>query len=183
MRLARFILSSGALFAAAGILFTSLSAGNSRLVAQAHMFEASQKQFYLSQKILPDHVAYPVLMAFDRAKLETSSPSQHIYLQVEYAQRRFTYAQELLSRQHTNLALTTLTKAQKYLLQAAQEAQQPDVTPEVKAFVLKNLTYYDQEIEALKPQFTSDDQSVVGHHEQELQFLQDQLSGQLSASL
>jgi len=175
MRYARFIISSSSLLFAGFILFISLSAGNSRMIANRDDFDSSEKHFYISQTILPDHVAYPVLMTLDKAKLKTASPTQHVYLQIEYAERRFVYAQKLLEKQNSSLALTTLTKAQKYLLQAAREALQPEMLPEIRVFVLKKLEYYALESTKLQSSFIDADQVTLNHHAQELRMLKEEL--------
>jgi len=182
MRTLRFTLSSGALLLASFILFISLSASNSRMVTTHSTFESSHRQFYISQTILPDHVAYPILMAFDKAKLETAAQDKQLYLEVEYAQRRFEYAQDLLKRDNQNLALTTITKALKYSLQAGIAALDTDVSAQDKQFVLRHLQAFIQTVPQLKPAFTDADYSVVEHHLQELQVIQNQLSIQVIAN-
>lgn len=179
MRSLHFVFSSGALVLATAILFVSLSAGNSRALAYEGGMESSQKQFYLSQTILPDHVAYPILMAFDRAKLETASPQDQVYLQVEYANRRFEYAAELIHRENLPLALTTLTKAQKYLLEASRTVVAQETPLETQEFVYEELLKYQNTIAQLQPHFTGADQEVVVHHSQEVSVLQEQLKMKL----
>lgn len=181
MRTLKFAASSGALVLASGILFVSLSAGNSRMLAQHGNYESSQRQFYVSQTILPDHVAYPMLMAFDKAKLITSGPEKQLLLEVEYGQRRLEYAQELLKRENATLALTTLTKAQKYLIQAGTTAHQPEVSPETKQTVLDNLQQFNQQLQLLRSGFSDEEWSVVERHAQELRVIQEQLSIQVQA--
>jgi hypothetical protein len=179
MRTFRFIASSGALVLASFILFISLSAGNSRMLAQQGTFESSQKQFYLSQNILPDHVAYPVLMALDKAKLMTASEDKQFYLEIEYAHRRLAYSQQLLDRQNPMLALTTLTKAQKYLIQAGHSALETDASSETKKQMLQEIATFNQQVIGLKTAFTDVDSAVVDQHNKEIFIIQEQLAIQV----
>lgn len=179
MRVARFVFSSCALLAGSGILFVSLAAGNSQVFSSTDI-PTSNKQFYLSQNILPDHVAYPVLMAVDRLKLETAGSSERIYLQVDYAQRRFESTKELVDRHNSSLALTTLTKSQKYLLNAAIEALEPEVSHSLKVYVVKSLNYYEKAIGELRASFTDSEREVIDQLLEEIRLLRDQLQAQVA---
>lgn len=182
MRVARFILSSVALLAGGGILFVSLAAGNSQVFSSTGDTPSSNKQFYISQNILPDHVAYPALMAVDRVKLETAGSSERIYLQIDYAQHRFDAAKTLLEQDPDKapLALTTLTKSQKYLLNAGLEASQPEVSHSVKTYVLKSLTYYEKAITEMRPAFNDSEREVLDQLLNEIRMLRDQLQIQMA---
>jgi hypothetical protein len=101
------------------ILATSLIAANkastgdtSRLMGQ---------KVYMGRTILPDHLLYPAVMIGDRIKLQMAPHEESILLQVEYSDRRYRYAAELLHKGQPQLAFTTLTKSQKYLLMASNE--------------------------------------------------------------
>lgn len=182
MRHARFILSSLGLFLGFTILAVSLSAGNSQVLSSSSEV-STNKEFYLGQTILPDHVAYPVLMAVDRAKLEMASDSERVYTEIEYARRRFEYAQALLDKGDVPLALTTLTKAEKYLIQAAHTAFELPNGDNQRLYALKSLYYYDQKLEEVKPAFTDADRAQIDQLQQEIQALQLQLDSQLPAEL
>jgi len=180
MRVARFILSSLALLVGGGILFVSLAAGNSQVFSSTGDQPTSNKQFYLSQNILPDHVAYPALMAVDRVKLETAGSSERIYLQVDYAQHRFDAAHSLLEQNNAALALTTLTKSQKYLLHAGIEALQPEVSQSLKMYVLKSLNYYQKAIAGVRSSFNDSEREVIDRLLEEIKMQRDQLQLQLT---
>lgn len=112
------------LFAFVAILFgvfivtISLFAYASNKTAQFE--KKSTTTFYLSRTILPDHVLYPVLMMFDRGLLFVSRGEPELYLRIRLAQDRMLRAQKLLEKGDEVLALSTLTKSQKYLLLAGQ---------------------------------------------------------------
>ena len=154
----RVVLSCLALLFGAFIVWLSLSA--SVQIASADNVSASQKRLYFNREVLPDHVFYPVLMAIDRSRLEAAHPVEKIYLQIEYANRRLFYAAELLETGKSDLALTTLTKAEKYMLQAAREAQSSETPLEVRQFASKALEVHIRETIAMKNSF-SDEQRVV----------------------
>src|SRR5690554_2706228 len=111
----RAIFSIVALFAAGAILGLSLISSAMSVHSANGM---NSRSLYIDDQILPDHISYPVLMAIDRLRLETASEIEQVYLQTEYANRRLAYATELFDRDQDELAVTTLTKAQKYLLHA-----------------------------------------------------------------
>ncbi len=158
MRL-RFILSSCALLFGVGIVWLSLTA--SVQISAADNTSASERTLYFHKKVLPDHVFYPVLMTIDRARLESASPTQRVYREVEYANRRLYYAQELLRQEKVNLAHTTLTKAGKYLLEAGTDAEKKDVSPAVREFLVRALQSHLQQTELLKADFPDSDRPVI----------------------
>lgn len=178
MRHARFILSSAGLIFGFLVLGVSLSAGNTKVLSSSSP-ESSRKQLYVNQVILPDHVAYPVLMAVDRVKLELDSPQERVYSEVEYANRRFEYAQALIDKGDLSLAVTTITKAEKYLIQAAQHALQLEDSRSQRVYVLKTLVYYDSRLEELKPAFTNQDRAIIDQLQQELKALIIQLGSSI----
>jgi len=182
MRYARFILSSLGLLLGGAILFVSMAAGNNKVLSSSGDYhETSRKQFYLGQ-ILPDHVAYPLLMAVDRIKLDTAAPQDRIYLELDYAQHRFTAANALLDEQKTDLALTTFTKAQKYLLEACVEAQEDNIPQPIKLDTIRAVDFYDQSIDDIRSGFDPEQQSVLDHQTQELKVLRGQLETQITQS-
>ncbi len=119
---------------------------------------SSRKYLYFSTEILPDHLFYPVLMIVDRAALTSAkSPSERIRIQVNYAYRRLNSAKALAAKQKTGMALSTLTKSQKYLNQAAQEALVAGSLAD-RQIVIRAIAHQTQQVS----QFA--DQQVV-HHE------------------
>lgn len=149
----------------------SLFAGNAQVWSTNGAYDTSRKQLYWSNDILPDHVAYPVLRVADRAKLEIADPVDRIYLQLEFARHRFEASQALLDKGNDTLALTTLTKSQKYLLQAGQAAlaDEPQLTETVRFFTLRTLEYYDTAISNAKDGFGDADRAVIDGLQAELQ--------------
>jgi hypothetical protein len=74
----------------------------------------------VAKEILPDHSLYPLLMVFDRVRLELADSEKRTYLLVSYSKRRFFYSRKLLAKGDRALAFTTLSKALKYLNQAME---------------------------------------------------------------
>ena len=148
--------------------------------------EASKRQLYWDTTVLPDHIAYPVLMAVDRAKLETSSELDQIYLQVEYGNRRIEYTQELLEKDNTPLALSTLTKALKYLNSAGQDTLTLQAPENTTHYVLKTLQYHQDTVESMKRSFPDADRVVLDQLKNDNQIiigrLQESLTNQASAT-
>lgn len=98
------------------VLLASLLAANRTSTGDTTRLMA--RKIYFSKTILPDHVFYPIVMVSDRMKLETSTYEEQLVLRVEYAERRYQYAEKLLEKDQPELALTTISKAQKYLFAA-----------------------------------------------------------------
>ncbi len=101
------------------ILCISLLSANSSSAGDRTRLMA--RKVYFSSTILPDNVIYPVLMVGDRVKLMTAGDEAKILLKVEFAERRYGYALQLLEKDQPMLALATLTKSQKYLFAAGNE--------------------------------------------------------------
>lgn len=97
------------------VLFISLQSANKSYTATDSFKE---KKFYIHKEILPDHILYPWLMFYDRFRLELADQEEKNTLYVAYAKRRIFYAKRLLEKGETSLALTTYSKAIKYLNQA-----------------------------------------------------------------
>lgn len=142
------------------ILAISFTAANSALSA-SDPIENSRRSFYMGERVLPDHVAYPALMAMDRAKLELASPQEQILIKADYAQRRYEYALALLEKDQPSLALSTLTKSHKYLIDAAEDAIEQSSSDAVKLYLYRSMTYYQTQTTQLKHQFIDSDRSVI----------------------
>lgn len=136
-----------------GAVFLSLS-----LVSQVSSHESSRmsaRELYWGEEILPDNVLYPGMMLMDRLQLENAEPTKQIYMRVVYAGRRLVYAQELLSKGKEDLAVTTLTKSQKYLLQAGKATLESHTdNRELVEYLLKAYTFQLRELEKIEQQLT-----------------------------
>lgn len=119
------------------------------------------KKLYFGKEILPDNVLYPVMMATDRIQLETASSSDRIFMQVEYANRRLSYAEDLLEEQKEALALTTLRKAESYLHSAVQESIDTKADASVKERLSKSLAYHSQKMKDMSSHFTDANRAVL----------------------
>jgi hypothetical protein len=139
---------------------------------------SSRKYLYISTEILPDHLLYPVLMVVDKAALSSAkTPSELVRIQVNYAYRRLNSAKTLAAKQKPGLALSTLTKSQKYLNQAAQEALIAGSLAD-RQIVIRAIAHQSQQI----TQFT--DQQVA--HNADVTHLRDEaeaLLNQLQSAL
>jgi hypothetical protein len=155
----RFFLSTMALVFASGVLALSLM--TARDASATNNASPERKQLYFGKEILPDNVLYPVLMTVDRVELETSSADERIFMQIEYANRRLGYAEDLLEVKKENLALSTLSKAENYLYNATQEAQQVNAPSSVKQRLVKAYAYHIEKIESLSDQFTDSNRSQI----------------------
>jgi len=83
--------------------------------------KVSERKFYIGERILPDHVFYPLLMIADKIILKVSTGNRKIYVKIRLADDRLYSAEMLLEKNQEGLALSTMTKSQKYLITAAQD--------------------------------------------------------------
>lgn len=111
------------------ILSLSLMAANNLSTDGAHTF--SGWRIYFSKDILPDHMAYPLLRLRDRIQLETASPEEQVALKMRFAEHRYKVAERLLDKNQDTLAVSTLSKSQKYLISGGyQLLDEPQLRPE-----------------------------------------------------
>ncbi|MBT3249587.1 MAG: hypothetical protein HN846_02930 [Candidatus Pacebacteria bacterium] len=165
-----------------GVLVIAISINSSvSAIYPTSESQASHRQFYLNNTILPDHVAYPLLMIVDKAQLEMTPFPKRLWLQAEYGWRRLDYAHQFLDQDNSVFALTALTKSQKYFLNATQETLDTDTTNEVKLMMLKHFTAYLWEAESLADRFDGADKAVVEHLIKECDVLKLRLSQSLSS--
>lgn len=112
------------IFAGLALLFGFFVFSTSVLLAsQNEMHDttnASERTFYAGT-ILPDHVFYPLIMIRDKFFLTLAQDAKKIKMRINFSEDRFQRAELLLEKGQEQLALTTLTKSQKYVIFAAQE--------------------------------------------------------------
>lgn len=150
-----------------------LTAGS---VKSADNERMSERTLYMDDTILPDHVLYPLVMVTDRVELEMADEHEQLYVKIQYAERRLGYAKQLLERGNTDLALSTLTKAQKYLLAVAQSVLEHQLQGEIRARVLEEIAFQATEVRALTPQFSNEQVSVIDALLAENEVLEKQLT-------
>ncbi len=81
----------------------------------------SEKCFYFNRKILPNHIFYSVLMLGDKIILDTAHNQRKIEVRVRLSKDRLKSAKLLLEQGEEDLALSTFTKSEKYLILASQD--------------------------------------------------------------
>jgi hypothetical protein len=173
-----------ALSAAFAVLLISLQSANSELSPSAVAFK--QRRFYVQKEILPDHVLYPIMMAFDRFRLEMAEVQERPALETAYTQRRIYYAVQLLEKQEADLAFTTLSKALKYqdsalILTRKNLDKNPDSA--LWTEIAKNVLLQSQaNVEAARPlqeALLTADQASFGQLLQQTEILQKELENSL----
>ncbi len=151
----------GSLFAVVfGVSLVAISLISASQV-QSQGLEVAEKKMYFEDEMLPDHALYPVKMARDRVVLELSRPDDRIVLRIEYAASRMRAALLLLERGQYALALSTATKAQKYLLTAVLEAHATDIRAEQMSLVKEALHAQTTQLEELQSHFSGEDHAVI----------------------
>lgn len=167
------------LFAASGVLAVSLASSVPSVYSAGDRIKTNDKQFYFDGEILPDHTLYPLVMVADRVKLEMAPDKEIIQIYTTYANLRLGAAEQLLEKGETQLALTTLTKSQKYLLKAAQATIDQNPPTSTKQHVLKTLLYHTNRHEELKDRFSPEEKNVIYQLEMESQVFVDSLKRDL----
>jgi hypothetical protein len=155
----RLLLSCLALLFACSILGISLFSTPRTILATGET--ATQSKLYFNQKILPDHILYPALMAVERVQLETSSDAERIYMEMDYANRRLDAAQALIEKNDTNLAVSTITKAEKYLQHAANGIKELNASTSARQELIDTISYHNGKIQELESKFTDGQRAVV----------------------
>jgi hypothetical protein len=116
------------LFVGLFIVFLSFMSANT-IFSQGESLHLAEKKMYLKKEVLPDHLFYPLFMAFDRARLSLAKEDQKSELNISYGWQRLDATKELLEKGYQSLSFSTLTKACKYQnlgLLAAKDLSQPE---------------------------------------------------------
>jgi len=173
-------LAAGGLFLFLGTLVLAVSLLKSVPVVHSSQGEPGSPSFYVNGEVLPDHIFYPILMVRDRLRLEAAEPTERLYLQTEYANRRLRAGLDLLAKDNQLLALTTITKAQKYLLRSSEEAMdsQPPVGQAVLSHVVRTIEFHSAAVASVKDQFSDQDRAVLDKLQAELEVVAQRLSEQ-----
>lgn len=121
----------------------------------------------------PDHPLYLLRMVRDRLRLVFTPQESLVFLQLELASARRTSAAVMLARHRSSLALTTLTKSNKYLAAASMAAAKlsPQSSSAVRGAVAKEIRIQIQELERMKTSFSDEQKSVVDRLLSELTLL------------
>lgn len=144
-----------------GILGMSLVAANKATTGDTTRLLG--QKMYMGRTILPDHVLYPFVMIGDRIRLTTASNEEQILLSVEYADRRYRYAAELLHKNQEPLAFTTITKSQKYLFHASNQLlSEPRAVDAQTVVAVRNaLDHSIYRLEQLKSQVSNENAAAI----------------------
>lgn len=125
--------------------------------------------------ILPDHPLYIIGMISDRVDLWLATPEERFALKLEYADTRLTTSQHLLQRKRRGMALTTLTKAEKYIISAAEEIPilPKELQESARASLLSTIQIHDSMIRAIKPAFSDPQQATIDRLLEQILILQE----------
>lgn len=154
------------LLAFSGLVFGSLIFSSSLIMASqgevSNSIRVSEKRFYISGPILPDNIIYPGLMIVDKAILSISLGDQIVYTKIEFADDRFRSAKLLLKRDQEELAFTTITKSQKYLITAAHHVfSDPEISDKVVSDLVLALQKNSKELLDCKKDFKHQDTTLI----------------------
>jgi len=122
---------------------------------------ASCRSFYWGEQVLPDHIFYPVLVGMDRLLLIIARGDEEIKLKIDYGHLRWEMAQALQAKGKTEMAVSTLTKSQKYFHQVAQQVLVENSSEKMKKYVSRNLSFNIQQAQQLAKSFNDEQRSVI----------------------
>lgn len=123
---------------------------------QSRGLDVAQKELYFEEVLLPDHALYPAMMVKDRVMLEMAQPKTRVELRIQYAHSRMHAAELLYEKGKHELALSTATKAQKYLLMAVLEARSLEGDERVLEVALDALRNQTAHLVALQHRFSGE---------------------------
>jgi len=142
----------------------------------------TDRSMYWDRPIGPDHSFYWVLMVNDRVNLETATPEERVRIQINYAHTRLKQGRDLVS-DDPQLAASTLSKGEKYLLHAVNEYFKLDSKPDqLGVKLLEALEYHHQEITTLVHDLPHELRSPLDQLRQENKALQETLAENLKES-
>ncbi len=118
IRFKRFILSLLAILAGLGILTVSFFRTSEILATSQASVETSNRKMYFGE-VKPDHVLYPLVAFKEQAGLVFLSPEERVRGELNLADEKLKFAEELFANQDYDLALDTLIKGEQSLFQAA----------------------------------------------------------------
>ncbi len=145
--------------------------------AMANFSASSRLRELTTLPFLPDHPIYPVLMVRDRVSLFFLSPSKKTERKLELADKRLESAQLLLQKKRSALALTTVSKAEKYVLSASLDVGKssgPASTAD-RNEIQKKIATHAVQLELMKPHFSDEQRAVIDRLLSELSVVQQQL--------
>ena len=121
----------------------------------------------------PDHPFYPLRMVWDQVDLRLTSGPARVEKKFAFAKERMQSASILLSRGRYSLALTTLTKAGKYTIAAALDADAiyANQSTQFRESVKAQVASQQLELERLKPFFNDGQRAEIDRLIAELSIL------------
>lgn len=180
MKPLKILISITGLSIAIFILAVSLISSTPSVYSAGDQPRNNDREFYLNGDILPDHVLYPAVMVADRFKLETAPQDKKLTIYITYANLRLDSAEKLINKDNQPLAISTLTKSQKYLLQAAQATLEQKPATSTTLFVYRTLLYHLNRHQQLKNRLTDSEKNIIDRLDLEIAVFVEDLKGNLS---
>lgn len=150
------------------IVFLSFFSAN-RIFSQGKSLQLTEKKMYLEKEVLPDHILYPVFMAFDRVRLALANEEKRPELNISYGWQRLVATEQLLKKGYQSLSFSTLTKAYKYQNTGLAEAE--GLAEATKEELVFQADQFREKVLALKPSFDDEQQQLLDRLIQEQSLL------------
>lgn len=115
--------------------------------------------------ILPDHPLYPIKMVRDRIWLFLTNDSvQKTKLLLHFADKRINSAKALLEKEKLDLAITTASKAEKYLektFDQLEKLKDENQREQIRSTMSTTLLKHEEILEALKERVEPEKETLV----------------------
>lgn len=168
------------------VLYASIYSFNRSLTNQT-TDRMMEQEWYWGSDVLPDHPFYSVLMMRDKISLWMTPQAEQPQKRISYANVRFNTAMQLAQKGNIPLAVSTLSKSQQYILDAAVQARDHKFSHTSAKVVYQQLDeslyklslFLEKHPEANTPLM----QSLASASKSELLLLQDLASGSSSDPL
>lgn len=168
-RFLTFVFHASAIFLILLVLFVSFTRQALYAPTQAEL--QARAKLPLSTRIAelkqwppsPDHPLYPLLMVRDRVRLVLAPPAQKPLIKLEYADARLKSAERLIARGRFSLAMSTITKAEKYVLSAAEDIVRlyPRANSPQHGKLIETIRTHEKALFAMKSSFSDEQRAVI----------------------
>lgn len=165
----RFFVVIFSLLAASFVLFISLwrinlaAAGKENHETSIAISAGDRVRQLFTPPILPDHPLYLFGMVTDRVELSLAPSEKQFGIRIQYANTRLATANALIERGRLNLAMSTITKAEKYLVASAGDIQKlPSEQQEDARVILRDtITLHKDQLIAMKSSFSDGGRAII----------------------
>lgn len=153
-----YVMLGGTLISAI-ILWLSLLKSATLQTVGAPLF-SSDRRFYLSSELKPDHVLYPVVSGMNKVKMRWMSPADQVRERLALTHRRAADIDYLLKQNDHELVVATLIRGQVELGQVANQVMELNDT-QLAAQLLSDLKLFELKLSSVSTQVSPAYQATI----------------------